>query len=617
MSYTIETPTETVEIYRDITIIKSKEDTLNYTKQMSNYIVVENKASGTPTTYTFPTLNDLHKWVENETGKSSIPVDGDIERRVKTELLTKITEFLGGGNNKKVKTTQDIIDKYPNVSVQIFDTIKKNTEDLSTPPKGMTSEYIQEFQQFRTHPEYIHYYVSMILFGSIYVGTNIYYNVELRNFLKEYTNKNVLFEIKETQILYESPLGAHAYHDCVKELYSIFGEILPELAYGIIQCKLESNIFNPLASDAKHTAKLWVQTYLNTFYIKSESGATKRSDFIEHFKAHSKNLVSKIGTERAISILYLKDVLVHVEAPDKLLELPMVRRAPGMYIQGYSLKSASVTNAIIEKEVTEYQEEKNKSALDLKRSITIETREVLTNTDSGSIFTITTPEDVKNGFGYARFRIADEDIQHVPEITLTIGGGIIDRVYPSIRNAKYDNFLFPFTRQYQIPPLPYADTKLVIEKTKKPVKILYDVVKSYDKIDYSKEYRIRANITQKMRGYYGEHELSKFSVFSNLYVEGKVYNLSVRLPDTAYFVRYIPDDKDQDKYIEFKKIDGVWECDLGWEGVQLWDKDTKRSGILKYEDRCTEKYQLDIFADTVQYITFMSGMAGTAYQYLK
>lgn len=610
MRYTIETPTKIIELDRNTDIIKSKEDTLNYTKQMSNYIVVENMASGAPTTYTFPTLDDLRVWV---TGKSSIPVDGDIERRVKTELLTKITEFLGGGSNKKVQSTQDIIDKYPNVSVEIFDIIKKNTANLSSPPTDLS--YVEEFQQFRTHPEYVHYYISIILYYSMYVGTNINYNVELRNFLKEYINKNVLFEIKETQILYGNR-SIKAYHDCVKELYSTFGEILPELAYGLIQWNLRDNMFDPLASDAKHTAKLWVQTYLNTFYVKYETYATKRSDFIEHFKAHSKSLVSKITNGFEISKLYLKDVLAHVEAPDKLLELPMVRRAPGMYIQGYSLMSTSVSNSIVEKQVTEYKEE-NVSALDLKRSITIETREVITNMDSGSIFTITTPGDVKNGFGYARFRIADEDTQHVPEITLTIGGGIIDRVYPSIRNAKYDNFLFPFTRQYQIPPLPYADTKLVVEKTKKPVKILYDVVKSYDKIDYSKEYRIRANITQKMRGYYGEHELSKFSVFSNLYVEGKVHNLSVRLPDTAYFVRYIPDDKDQDKYMEFKKIDDVWECDLGYEGVDLWDKDTKRSGILKYEDRCTEKYQLDIFADTIQYVTFMSGMAGTAYQYLK
>lgn len=264
------------------------------------------------------------------------------------------------------------------------------------------------------------------------------------------------------------------------------------------------------------------------------------------------------------------------------------------------------------------------SLLENTNSTLIETREVMSHTEMGCKFTITTTNDIKNLYGYTRFRISKKDIEHVHEVTLIIGGNVVDRVYPSARRFFKedgdDYLLFEFTNKYQIPPLHFHATNLLVEKTTIPVKIMYDVVKTNENIDYPKKFKIKTTITQRMRGEYNPENPADFA---NLYVEGNVERLTVHLPDTYENVRYIHDDKKKEISKNFTKLEnGIWVYENPGE---LWVyenpselSNNNRFSIVKFDSIASpDKHDINIFADTEDFVLFMSGMGTIHHGYLK
>ena len=156
-----------------------------------------------------------------------------------------------------------------------------------------------------------------------------------------------------------------------------------------------------------------------------------------------------------------------------------------------------------------------------------------------------------------------------------------------------------------------------MEKTKKPVKILYDVVKPTCAFDYLRKYTIPITITQRMVGYYGQFDTTTFNVSHQQRFEGNIQKLKFKLSDTAYDVRYIYDTRDESKYIDFKKnADNMWVCEFPKGGIDFLKFEKPYKNVFRFKDTTAEKYDFYEYAETTQYINFFSGMASPEYKIL-
>jgi hypothetical protein len=296
---------------------------------MSSYLVVETPASGEPKTKAFVRLEDLHKWASNELfGKTDATVEVRKEIEERLAMYKEIEEFMA-------------------------ETFKYSYESIDSTDEHL-KEYRKEFELFNEDPKYVYYYAKSILFEHFirnhceYMGQSCYNKLSDDYGFKihEYFEKAYNFKLPEGKIFKKcSP-----YHKVVKALHQVFGKVLPQLAYALRFSYFDEicNIFicgNELSlPDMNEPEKLWVQEFVNTFYEPAKGIAVKRTDFVAHFNKHINELLTLCGIKDKVREIFK---YAFTSSPEKVIDLPMIRRSAGMYITDLQRKHTT-SDSIVE-----------------------------------------------------------------------------------------------------------------------------------------------------------------------------------------------------------------------------------------------------------------------------
>lgn len=267
---------------------------------MSSYILVE--TSGETKSRAFASLQDLHKWTSDELGLSEM----SLSEATKKEIQRIESEF---------REVEELIEE---TSKKYYIPIDSTDEKLI--------EHRKEFELFNEHPKYLYYYVkTYVLLGHI---------AKKGRKIHEYFEKAYNFKLPEGQIFKPSE-----YHDAVKVLYKVFGKVLPQLAYVLRLSYFDETgklyvYGNDLElPDMKEPEKQWVQEFMNTFYEPAKGSAVKRTDFVAHFNEHIEEVMNSFPEDDMVARkYYLNFGFPFASNPEKVLDLPMVRRSAGMYI---------------------------------------------------------------------------------------------------------------------------------------------------------------------------------------------------------------------------------------------------------------------------------------------
>lgn len=318
---------------------------------MPPYTLLKNTESGEIKATPYASLEDLRSWIDSELGPST-PAPAD-----NSELHAKIKAILEKNSlgSSPLATAIDalftspvdsegMIREYKALLQKLYD----NVEFHFTRENDGT---LGHYNMYNKHPEFEHY-----AFLSSY-GLTSYINDETdplgAQILRDFRDKKLIYKVSPETCKNWGKLGRQfvkrEYYNVVKTLFEIYGVVLPELAYLITTSYFHHRI--PMSvhkipsqkylfwTEQEVVDKAWVNTFIDKFFVRGEGKSMKRSDFIdelnEHFDFFVKNVVNEqwlmplkatFNKRRAESELF--------KSPDKVLGLPMVRRAAGMYIVG-------------------------------------------------------------------------------------------------------------------------------------------------------------------------------------------------------------------------------------------------------------------------------------------
>lgn len=311
---------------------ESKGDSLNYTQMASNYIVIENKPTGPPQTYTFPTLGELRVWANAGVGEVA---GADTAAQVKQELFEKIKAVFG------------IHDAQSPEYMRIFDMIMSNIIQLSY-KKGTDEDVALYKKRAEQDPLYVHYAMLHELATTRYdMGTYTNATHVCRKVLSDIKDKKLGFPWTQFTSDNSNVLAVQTlYGHYVETLFKHYNRLAPELAYGMymifeLEHKSEYNfldLFLPKQSDVE---KQWLQLYLETFYVMDKDGSIKRAEFIKDLQNHIEELKLDLLKYSRHSDWSALEKLAG--APEKILGLVTVRKAPGMFITGIRKKTPVAT----------------------------------------------------------------------------------------------------------------------------------------------------------------------------------------------------------------------------------------------------------------------------------
>jgi hypothetical protein len=212
---------------------------------------------------------------------------------------------------------------YEKTRNELFDLLDSCSTRIN--PEEMDKHFYDNHAIFRKHPEYIHYCALDTLAKNNSICERYIPAV------KDLMTKKIIYTLPADKRFY----SAHFDH-FVKVLYTVYGKVLPELAYNICQTFGRAgepdshSVFKP---DRKEVEKQWAQLFKDSFYRHSSTGAIKRVDFVNHMSTHLDNVLSGLGVLHNSKYI-IKEIQSSelAKSPEKVLSLNMIRRSAGMYI---------------------------------------------------------------------------------------------------------------------------------------------------------------------------------------------------------------------------------------------------------------------------------------------
>lgn len=318
---------------------------------MPPYTLLKNTESGEIKATPYASLEDLRSWIDSELGPGT-PAPAD-----NSELHAKIKAILEKNSlgSSPLATAIDALFTSPadseGMSREYKALLQKLYDNVEFHFTRENDGTLGDYNMYNKHPEFEHY-----AFLSSY-GLTSYINDETdplgAQVLRDFRDKKLIYKVSPETCKNWGKLGRQfvkrEYYNVVKTLFEIYGVVLPELAYLITTSYFHHRI--PMSvhkipsqkylfwTEQEVADKAWVNTFVDKFFVRGEGKSMKRSDFIdelnEHFDFFVKNVVNEqwlmplkatFNKRRAESELF--------KSPDKVLGLPMVRRAAGMYIVG-------------------------------------------------------------------------------------------------------------------------------------------------------------------------------------------------------------------------------------------------------------------------------------------
>lgn len=341
-----------------------------YTR-MPPYILLKNTATGDVKATPYGSLEELRSWLESELGSAApgaaAPAvdNSELQTKIKTILETNSL-----GSSPLASAIDALFSSAPQENGGMSPEYRKNLKqmyevfEVAFTTERNKNAVDEEYDLFNKHPEFEHYALLSNYTGGFLLPEN--YN-------KAPIDTQIICDLRDKKLIYKvSPETCRGwgkygrqfiktnYYHVVKALYDMYGTVLPKLAYMIVTSYFQFNTMKWIFdSDQCETDKVWVNTFVDKFFVRGEGKAMKRSDFIDALNAHFDTFIKNHDKDRNIAMGFpatIKSFQAEYfqkwraeselfKSPDKVLGLPMVRRAAGMYIVGIAPINAPINEA--------------------------------------------------------------------------------------------------------------------------------------------------------------------------------------------------------------------------------------------------------------------------------
>lgn len=473
--------------------------------KMSSYLLIENPAASAPKTTAFASVDELSAWVNTISPPKTL---SEVYKSTMYDCIEKQSETRPDMVEKLLKACKNDIERKATSIKRVEEALKNKKLYLqpdSPEPHILDSdisneEFRKDFALFSQHPTFVHYYAKALLID--YYANYIDFPMNVHEYFEAFHMSSV----PENKIFKQNP-----YFNIVKTFYTVFGRVLPELAYkyrfkyfdDVTKVYFRGN--HPELPDMENVEEAWVHAFTNTYYEKVEGAYVQRSDFVKHFNEHVDELMNSFPSEN-------KDYRTHYEkigfpfasAPEKTIDLPTVRRSAGMFITGLRRKTPEPKPEQIVKMLREMYN-MGPMCNDWKRIEPInppkdtKTKHIL----SWGVVGFTSEHDYENGkvtfeldanhvnkldrvsYGFTGFRF-DKNLEMFDTLILKINDKEVDRIYSSSQpNGRFEllsgNNFIPITCKVVIEAWlnkrtvlqPWRNTKVI---DCREVSVKYDIV---------------------------------------------------------------------------------------------------------------------------------------------
>lgn len=303
---------------------------------MSSYLVIENPASEAKTK-AFASFDELSAWVNTISPPKTL---SEIYKSTMYECIEKQDETQPGMVEKLLKACKNDIERKANVIQMVEDDI--HSKALYLEPDSSNEEFRKDFAFFSKYPKFIHYYAKTLLI-------QLYQFMEcMPKNIHEYFEAFPMSTVPENKVFRQD-----AYFTIVKSFYTVFGRVLPELAYkyrfkyvdDVNKVYFRGN--HSELPDMENVEEAWVQAFTDTYYEKADNHDVQRSYFVKHFTDHIDEFMNTFPSENKEYRKYYEICgFPFASNPEKTIDLPMVRRSAGMFITGLRRKTAETDEIV-------------------------------------------------------------------------------------------------------------------------------------------------------------------------------------------------------------------------------------------------------------------------------